>query len=626
MADAVAAAIADQQHLVVEAGTGVGKSFAYLIPAILHANAEKKEKENRKRVVISTHTIALQEQLFFRDLPFLNAVLPLEFSSVLVKGRSNYLSKRRLKVAQERNMSLFNEPQETQQFQDVRDWAKTTHDGSRSDLTFRPMPQIWDEVQSEHGNCMGKKCDTYNDCHYYMARRRVWTADILVVNHALFFSDLALRREGASVLPDYDVVVLDEAHTVEAVAGDHLGMSVSSGQVEYLMNKLYNTKAQRGLLVYHKLNAAQELASAIRHYASEFFHQVEYWQSQHGSANRRVRKPINIPNELSPALKQMAVTLDNYGSNLKSEEQKLEVSSAADRCASLAESVDQWLSQDLEGCVYWTELTNRRQAMKLVCSPIDVGPTLRKELFNQVNTVVLTSATLAVGQQDFSFFKDRIGLTKSLQEKLGSPFNYREQTELVLSDQMPEPQQVQPYEAEVCERIKKHLKRTNGRAFVLFTSYKMMRNCASKISRWLALENMGLYCQGDGLPRSKMLEKFKADEAGVLFGTESFWQGVDVPGDALQNVIITKLPFSVPDHPLLEARVEAIRDRGGNPFMEYQVPEAVIKLKQGFGRLIRRKTDTGQVVVLDPRIRTKHYGRLFLSSLPECNVTIDTGS
>lgn len=241
MAAAVEQAIAEESHLIVEAGTGVGKSFAYLVPAILHATrgqGEKKDdKQPRKRIVISTHTISLQEQLFHRDLPFLNSVLPVEFSSVLVKGRSNYISLRRMFGAIERSDSLYARPDEMRQLEDVVEWSKTTKDGSRSDLDFRPLPSVWEEVQSEHGNCLGKHCDFYNDCFYFQARRRVWNADILVVNHALFFSDLALRRDGAAILPEYDIAILDEAHTIEGVAGDHLGISASSGQVEYLDRK-----------------------------------------------------------------------------------------------------------------------------------------------------------------------------------------------------------------------------------------------------------------------------------------------------------------------------------------------------------------------------------------------------
>ncbi len=625
MAAAVERAIAEESHLLVEAGTGVGKSFAYLVPAILAAISQRDEKENRKRLVVSTNTISLQEQLFLRDIPFLNAVLPVEFSAVMVKGRSNYVSLRRLKSAGERAQTMFSQAEELDQLQDVLTWSGETTDGSRSDLAFRPLPQVWDEAQSEHGNCLGKKCPTYDDCFYYKARRRIWNADLLVVNHALFFSDLALRREGASVLPDYDVAILDEAHTVEAVAGDHLGISVSSGQLEYLLNKLYNDRTQRGLLIHHNLTECQRAVQRLRYQEEDFFTGIAEWQAQHCPSNGRFRQPPKLDNEICRSLKQLAVGIAAGADNLDSEQERIELTAAADRCVGLAETIDTWLGQRIPGAVYWTESTGRsRKRIKLVCSPIEVGPVLREELFNQVKTVVLTSATLAVGQNNFNFFKSRIGLTKSLELKLGSPFDYKSQVKLILPKGMPDPSgNPNGFETAVCERIKKYVLQTSGRAFVLFTSYWMMQNCTKRLAGWFAEQNLALFCQGEGMPRTMMLDRFRKDPAAVLFGTQSFWQGVDVPGEALQNVIITKLPFSVPDHPLLEARVEAIRDRGGNPFMEYQVPEAVIKLKQGFGRLIRSKSDHGQVVILDPRVRTKRYGRLFLDSLPDCNRVID---
>jgi ATP-dependent DNA helicase DinG len=283
------------------------------------------------------------------------------------------------------------------------------------------------------------------------------------------------------------------------------------------------------------------------------------------------------------------------------------------------------MTQAAENSVYWIENTGRNQQhTKLVCAPIEIGPALRDELFNKVDTAILTSATLAVGEQSFEFAKTRLGLTHTDELKLGSPFDYARQVRLILPQGMPDPgDQPDRYEQAVCERIKKHVAETAGRAFVLFTSYKMMMSCSSRLTAWLAQENLALFCQGDGLPRSLLLERFRRHPRAVLFGTDSFWQGVDVPGDALQNVIITKLPFSVPDHPLIEARLDAIRARGGNPFLEYQLPEAIIKLKQGFGRLIRSRDDTGQVVILDPRVRTKRYGRLFLESLPECELVVD---
>lgn len=636
MAHAVERAIREKRHLIVEAGTGVGKSFAYLVPSILYATADQGKppadardtagadgaKPARKRVVISTHTISLQEQLYLRDLPFLNASLPVEFSSVLVKGRSNYMSLRRMMGAIERSDQLYSQPEEVRQLEEIVDWSKVTTDGSRSDLSFRPLSAVWDEVQSEHGNCLGKHCDFYEDCYYFQARRRVWNADILVVNHALFFSDLALRREGVSILPDYDVVILDEAHTVEAVAGDHLGISVSSGQVEYLLNRLYNDRTNKGLLVTYGLRNCQQTTMRLRLLYDDFFTALAQWKETRCASNGRVRHAVEIADQLTPELRRLGIEIVQEAEALEEEEKRIELKAAGDRCTMLAVSLEAWLKQAERDSVYWIEQsTGRRSATRLVSCPIEVATVLRDELFNQVDTVVLTSATLAIGQENFDFFKSRVGLDRAIELKLGSPFDYQRQVQLIVHSRMPDPSgQAAEFEAAVCEQIRHHVRRTSGRAFVLFTSYRLLKNCASRLGSWFASQGISLYSQGDGIPRNQMLEKFRNDPAAVLFGADSFWQGVDVQGDALQNVIITKLPFSVPDQPLLEARVEAIRSRGGNPFMEYQVPEAIIRLKQGFGRLIRSRQDSGQVVILDPRVRTKPYGRLFLESLPACEI------
>jgi ATP-dependent DNA helicase DinG len=359
MAEAVAQALADGHHAVIEAGTGVGKSFAYLVPAILAATDPVADDPPVRRVVVSTHTISLQEQLMTKDIPLLNSVIPREFSALLVKGRGNYLSRRRLKLATQRSASLFDRQESCNQIDQLQQWAATTTDGSLSDLSFRPDRDVWDEVASDSNNCMGRKCPHHNQCFYYAARQRVGRAQVLVVNHALFFSDLALRESGVSILPRYDAVILDEAHTVESVAAEHLGMSLSQGQVEYTLNKLFNDRTNKGLFVHHKSRAGQEQVLRCHYLSDEFFDRLIQWHRDRGKANGRVEEPNVVDNALSKALMSLAVTTKSVGAGLASESDRQDFLAASKRLSALADGLDAWCHQQMADSVHWLDISRR---------------------------------------------------------------------------------------------------------------------------------------------------------------------------------------------------------------------------------------------------------------------------
>ena len=624
MANAVADAFRASEHLIVEAGTGVGKTFAYLIPAINLALS------TGETVVISTNTISLQEQLIKKDIPLLQKVLPFSFTAVLAKGRSNYLSRRRLNTLLNYERGLFDTKEEVAELAGIVEWVATTDDGSRADLEKQPRHEIWDQVVSDRDNCLRSKCPTYGACFYFKARRRMQEANLLVVNHHLLFSDLEIRRSAeaqSAVLPDYQYLILDEAHHLEAIAGKHATVELTNSRVKRLLDSLDNPSGKSGLSVRYAASQLKAPVEDARNQANILFRAISDWletegsQRWGGSVTQRIHRENFVENVLDAPLATLQAELKELKGTAQTDDDEEEIASHLRRCGSLREDLNLMINHSDPDSVYWIETVTRGRfpRVTLNATPVNVSEAVNEYLFDRMNSVILTSATLATNQ-NFDFFKKRLGLSECRELIAGSPFDYEKQVEIHIPSKMPDPRRSVEYTQSIIAHVKHYLKITHGKAFVLFTSYRMMDEVHEVVADYL--DGLGIisFKQGGDLSRSQMLEAFKRDTDSVLFGTSSFWEGVDVRGESLSNVIITKLPFEVPTHPVMEAKIKQVEEQGGNSFMEFSLPEAILRLKQGFGRLIRTKTDKGMVVILDPRVITKFYGKQFLNSLPPCTI------
>lgn len=623
MAHEVSRALTGSEHLIVEAGTGVGKSFAYLIPAIsLALRAEQT-------VVISTNTISLQEQLVTKDVPFLERVLPRDFNVVLAKGRRNYLSRRRLKNLLNYQGGLFDTREEVDEVGAIEEWVNLTVDGSRADLRWQPQPQVWDKVASDRDNCLGRNCETYDTCFYFKVRREMQDADLLIVNHHLLFSDLAIRKDSgaaAGILPDYDYLIIDEAHHLEATATNHASVNFNNTRVKWFLDSLYNERTKDGLAAHFNSPQLQDRVVEAREQTNKLFSSIvraigEIEGDGSGSTlTERIDKRDFVENVLDAPLTAIERTLKRLQNDATTDDDEQEITAHHRNCQRLRDELDMIIRQNDPDYVYWAEISTRGRTPHILlnATPANVNQMLQDHLFTEKSSVVMTSATLSTNR-NFAYFKGRVGIEACRELLVHSPFDFKEQVQIHIPKEMPNPNS-SAFVPAVIRKIEHYLKLTHGKAFVLFTSYKMMDEVYDAVAPGLEDIGISTFKQGGELSRTDMLQAFREDTDSVLFGTSSFWEGVDVRGEALSNVIITRLPFEVPTHPVMEARVKQIKESGGNEFFEFSLPEAILRLKQGFGRLIRTQADSGIVVILDPRIKTKSYGRQFLGSLPNCEI------
>ena len=616
MAKAVEQALAERRHLIVEAGTGTGKTLAYLLPAL----------RTGQRIIVSTGTKALQDQLYFRDIPFLETLVG-ELRVCYMKGRANYLC--RHKLVSLRNQPILSGLEEIDQYRQISEWEQTTETGDRAELSGMPeFSALWQKLDARTEACLGSSCPDYRRCFITEMRRKALESDIIIVNHHLFFADLSVKREAAGapdagILPEAAAVIFDEAHELEEVASSYFGLSVSNIRFEELAR---DTDALlRGKQGAETLPA---ITQQLRDRARMFFAGLPMTGDG--------RQPFNERGQFLESSGDLYLAVRTTLQRLEAEMDALvgidEAPGLKKRVARLRSEFEFLLESNANNMVFWMErrifgganggantktfaARNASRTTYLQATPIDVSELLHELVFDQIPTVILTSATLTV-QGGFEHIRKRLGFTEARELVVPSHFRYGEQALLYLPPEMPDPRDPDfPEAAARC--IQRVLEITRGRAFCLFTSYAQMR---ALYERLLPVLDFPILLHGTA-PRKALLEQFRSTPNAVLFGTSSFWQGVDVQGEALSCVIIDRLPFAVPSDPVIQARMRAIEEAGGKPFFDYQVPSAVLTLKQGFGRLIRSLEDRGVLVLLDPRVTRQRYGQTFLASLPPYRMT-----